>query len=167
MSGIIYTAIENNQNKIIALLNSNQHIKRYLKYNSNNPLEVNEEQPDVMENLIDNQLILGYFDMSLNQVVQSNLYFYFSRGDFNREATGDFYYVIDLIIPIEYWRLVGTGHWRYTQIMGEIENMFHNKHVSGIGNTYIISSNAGHIEGTNYNMCHSVLKICNSVRGTY
>lgn len=139
-----FAVMGNNTYRIANKIMSNQRICRLLKYQSRNPFEVNEKQPDVRgEDLINKQILIvpKVYDEDLwktsyivavfdNFIVNPmNPEFKISTIRFN------------VACPYDEW-LLNDNSLRPYLIMQELDNMFNESKLAGIGNLQFLRADA-------------------------
>lgn len=122
LSGYIADRIDNNQN-----------IKRYLKYQTRNPLgqvgisldNKKVPQPDITESLIDSDYIMnGMFDEDMSSIVRNQLYIHVYNGNKSDMVSGQVNIAINILIDKKFEYLANKFELRTYAIADEIENMF-------------------------------------------
>lgn len=127
LSGYIADRIDNNQN-----------IKRYLKYQTRNPLgqvgisldNKKVPQPDITESLIDSDYIMnGMFDEDMSSIVRNQLYIHVYNGNRTDMVSGQVNIAINILIDKKFEYLSNKFELRTYAIADEIENMFSDTYI--------------------------------------
>lgn len=127
LSGYIADRIDNNQN-----------IKRYLKYQTKNPLgqmgisldNKKVPQPDITESLIDSDYIMnGMFDEDMSSIVKNQLYIHVYNGNKIDMVSGQVNIAINILIDKKFEYLSNSFELRSYAIADEIENMFSDTYI--------------------------------------
>ncbi len=134
--------IEESLQSMLELISSNQNIKRYLKHLTNNPLA--SSLPDIEGNLMDENIYLTPFDETILEEIKVMMFLYPHDGRFITPKSKHIY-CCDIICPIGYWVLLGTGKFRPTRIADEICMMIDQKNVAGIGDVEINNYKIGKV----------------------
>lgn len=128
--------------RILNKLVHNQKICRLLKYQDENPLEVTDEKPDIDgQTLINNQIIIVPKIPDEDGIECSFIVVVFDHFSIN-PANPDFKLSrirFDIVCPYSEW-LINTGNLRPYLIMQEIDSMFNQAKLSGLGNLQFVSS---------------------------
>ena len=114
-------------------LDDNQNIKRYLHYNTINPLGDKGlgldnniiSQPDVTKSLLETQIFDGMFNEYMEELHQPQIYIHTYNG-MAFEDWGEIYIAVNILIPRLYEKLSNFGEKRSFAIASEIEDMFQN-----------------------------------------
>ena len=93
----IYNAIDSKLNTLIGMINNNQNIRRCLSYMGNTPLTNNVQQPDIDISLINNKIILDFFDEQVIEEAGCKLYIYHLNSDLNDSSLSNIYIGIDVV----------------------------------------------------------------------
>lgn len=125
--------IEKHLIDILTLIDSNQNIKRYLKYLSDSPLEITQSQPDIEESLINENIILTPFNENILEESKVFLFFNPFQGNLSSFSVGKEIYTIDIVTHLNKWLLSGEGKIRTFRIGSEISKMIDSKDVTGVG----------------------------------
>ena len=112
-------------------LDNNQNIKRYLYYQTLNPLgdeglKLNSEiiqQPNITESLLDKNIFDSMFNESMEELHESQIYIHTYKGRSDGEW-GEIYIAINILIPLTYEKLANFGDKRSFAIATEIADMF-------------------------------------------
>ena len=112
-------------------LDKNQNVKRYLSYNTLNPLGSrgltldNEiiDQPNIEDSLLDKNIYDGMFNEYMEDIHQAQIYIHTYRGMTN-EDWGEIYISVNILVPSLYEKLSNFGEKRSFAIASEIEDMF-------------------------------------------
>ena len=112
-------------------LDDNQNIKRYLYYNTINPLGDKGlgldnniiSQPDITKSLLETQIFDGMFNEYMEELHQSQIYIHTYKGQ-NIDDWGNIYIAVNILIPRLYEKLSNFGEKRSFAIASEIEDMF-------------------------------------------
>ena len=127
LSGYIADRIDNNQN-----------IKRYLKYQTKNPLgqmgisldNKKVPQPDIIESLIDEDYIMnGMFDENISSLVKNQLFIHVYSGNKTDMVSGQVNIAINILIDKKFEYLSNSFELRSYAIADEIENMFSDTYI--------------------------------------
>lgn len=159
MSKQIYNAIDSKLNTLIGFIKDNQNIKRCLTYMSDTPLLKNISQPDISTSLLNNKIVLDFFDAQILDEAGCKMHIYHVNSDFTDNYLSNIYICIDIICNSNFWRLKGQQSYRWNLIMSEIEDIFNFQSINSVGKIRILNTETNHLTGTNYNIAHSVLKI--------
>lgn len=128
--------LENVENHLLGLLipiNDSQEIKRYIKYLSNEPLELNSQQPNIDYSLIGEHIILTPFSNEIITETKVMLFINPIDIDLDNPNTSIEMFQIDIIVPITHWILSGTGKIRPIRIASEISKLIDKQKIAGIG----------------------------------
>ena len=112
-------------------LDNNQNVKRYLYYNTINPLGDKGlgldnniiSQPDITKSLLETQIFDGMFNEYMEELHQSQIYIHTYKGQ-NIDDWGNVYIAVNILIPKLYEKLSNFGEKRSFAIASEIEDMF-------------------------------------------
>lgn len=112
-------------------LDNNQNVKRYLYYNTINPLGDKGlgldnniiSQPDVTKSLLETQIFDGMFNEYMEELHQPQIYIHTYNG-MAFEDWGEIYIAVNILIPRLYEKLSNFGEKRSFAIASEIEDMF-------------------------------------------
>ena len=112
-------------------LDDNQNIKRYLHYNTVNPLGDKGlgldnnivSQPDITKSLLETQIFDGMFNEYMEELHQSQIYIHTYNG-MAFDDWGEIYIAVNILIPRLYEKLSNFGEKRSFAIASEIEDMF-------------------------------------------
>lgn len=127
LSGYIADRIDNNQN-----------IKRYLKYQTKNPLgqmgisldNKKVPQPDIIESLIDEDYIMnGMFDEDMSSIVKNQVFIHVYNGNKTDMVSGQVNIAINILIDKKFEYLSNSFELRSYAIADEIENMFSDTYI--------------------------------------
>lgn len=121
---------------IVTLLDNNQNIKRYLYYDTQNPLGENGlekdgdiiPQPNIEKSLIDDYIFDSLFNEDMEDTHRSQIYVHTHRGDVDGEF-GDVLITVNILVPLTILHLSNFGEKRTFCIGNEVENMFQNKYI--------------------------------------
>lgn len=127
LSGYIADRIDNNQN-----------IKRYLKYQTKNPLgqmgisldNKKVPQPDIIESLIDEDYIMnGMFDENISSLVKNQLFIHVYSGNKTDMVSGQVNIAINILVDNKFEHLSNKFELRTYAIADEIANMFSDTYI--------------------------------------
>ena len=112
-------------------LDNNQNVKRYLYYNTINPLGDKGlgldgkiiTQSDVEKSLIDIQIFDGMFNEYMEELHHPQIYIHTYNG-MNYNDWGEIYISINILIPRQFEHLSNFGEKRSFAIASEVEDMF-------------------------------------------
>ena len=112
-------------------LDNNQNVKRYLYYNTINPLGDKGlgldgkiiTQSDVEKSLLETQIFDGMFNEYMEELHQSQIYIHTYKGR-TSEDWGEIYIAVNILVPKLYEKLSNFGEKRSFAIASEIEDMF-------------------------------------------
>jgi len=118
------------------LLLSSQNIARYIIYLDNDPLDLSK--PDVTEDLMSNgNIILTLFDETILTESSVRVFLNPFSGSFKSQPISNITFIMDIIIPNEYWILSGLGQLRSFRIADEFSQLIDQKNVAGLGEVSI------------------------------
>lgn len=144
LSGYIADRIDNNQN-----------IKRYLKYQTRNPLgqvgisldNKKVPQPDITESLIDSDYIMnGMFDEDMSSIVRNQLYIHVYNGNRTDMVSGQVNIAINILIDKKFEYLSNSFELRSYAIADEIENMFSDVYIDNDNSDNDIIKDLGNLK---------------------
>ena len=112
-------------------LDNNQNVKRYLYYNTINPLGDKGlgldnniiSQPNITKSLLETQIFDGMFNEYMEELHQSQIYIHTYKGR-TSEDWGEIYIAVNILVPKLYEKLSNFGEKRSFAIASEIEDMF-------------------------------------------
>lgn len=138
--------MEKHFNDILELINQSQKIKRYLCYNSNNPLKNSTEQPDITKSLIGDNIQLSFFNENIISEPKCFLFFNLLNSDLSKETIGEETYVFDIVTHNNLWRLQGLGQFRAIRIGMELCSMLDQQHeIAGLGKIIMKKAHCGKV----------------------
>ena len=137
-----FLSLEKDLGIIINEINKNERLKRLLYYTTKNALDqprLNERQSielfgkniKTVPKLYIDGTVLNYIIISFDN---------FTQNDANPEFR-DNIISFDIICHFDQWQLNETTELRPYKIAGELDAMFNNKHLSGIGTLQFLSAN--------------------------
>jgi len=124
--------IENNLIKLLEVLLSNENLKKYIFYLVNDPIS----QPNVDVDLLETgHIILNVFDNNILDSEEQKVILFINpyEGNLRNQPLSDITFLIDIVVPYQYWLLSGLGQIRPFRIADEIAKDIDQKHVMGIG----------------------------------
>lgn len=149
LASLKLSKIEENLNKLLVLLVGNQNILRYIKYLDNNPLVKDSSHPDIVDDLIDGEsqnIILTPFDPKVLENTQVKIFLNPYEGNLEDDVIGENIYILDIVCPIQNWRIKGKGQLRTFRIADEFCKMVDGQKVAGIGEVKVYRFKTGKIE---------------------
>lgn len=132
-----FNHIEKHLMDILNLICMNQKIKRYLKYLSEDPLTVRSAQPDIQDDLINENILITPFHEKALKDDKALMFINPNEGNLEYDDIGEEMYTIDIVLPVAHWRLHDTGELRVFRIAAEIAKLIDGKEVTGIGKVNI------------------------------
>jgi len=132
-------------NKVIELLYNDQSLMRYLMYDSDNPLENNTEQPDIVGSSVVFDRLLP-FPKSTNGVNKKGSFINVYMGSAQPQRTNSKYrddtIHIDIICHLDIWKII-NGNIRPYSMLNLIDKKFNNEfieNVSSLQSIYLLAS---------------------------
>ena len=124
-----FANVETHLNTIIGAILGNEDFRKYVIYLIDNPLSesVVPSEEDVMRDVI---LPMPFND----KLLKDNVTVFIYPGDmsFGGSAIGNFQFVIDIVIPNEFWLLPGMAKLRVFRIADEISKSIDQKRIAGV-----------------------------------
>lgn len=125
-----FRSIQQIKNQIVEAIDSNQEIKRYIKYLTDSPLASRAkldngkfiDQPDITESLVGKNIIPTMYMESCLEDNMCIIFIYPYRGDLSGKTLGDNYINIDVLVPTVKDILEDLGEQRTFAICNAICN---------------------------------------------
>jgi len=150
--------IENNLLKLLTIFLSNQNIKKYIYYLNDDPTSQSNVTVDLIEN---DYIILTMFDETILTEEQIKIFFNPIVGSLKSQPLSEITYIMDIIIPNNYWVLHGLSQIRSFRIADEFAQDIDQQLVAGIGECEITNFKAYKV-GKNYSGLSLWIKVCSS-----
>lgn len=131
-----FNHIEKHLTDILDLICNNQKIKRYLTYLSDDPLAITAGQPDIEDDLVNENILIAPFREKALTENKALLFIHPDEGNFEYDEIGEETYTIDLALPLAHW-LLSSKELRAFRIAAEIAKLIDGKEVTGIGKVKI------------------------------
>lgn len=138
--------IGQNLDKMMYMIVTNQNILRYMKYLDYDPLSTN--QPDVTEDDLVGQFVTDLFDSETMEATKVKLFFHPLEGVLDIQPVGYDIYMLDIVIPTNYWKIQSRGEFRAFKIAEEISKRIDGQKIAGIGEIDIIKWKTYKVEST-------------------
>jgi hypothetical protein len=125
-----------NTNKMLYMITTNQNFLRYIKYLDNDPL--NTSKPDVAYSEVQDNFAVDLFDEEVLEETKIKVFFSPLDGMLEEKPIGHDIFILDIVIPKDFWKLEGKGEFRAFQMAHEVALKLDGKNVAGIGDINII-----------------------------
>jgi hypothetical protein len=150
--------IENNLLKLLTFFLDNQNIKKYIYHLVDDPISQTNVTIDLIEN---DYIILTMFDENILTEEQIRIFFNPMSGSLKSQPVSEITYIMDIIIPNNYWVLHGLGQLRAFRIADEFAQDIDQQLVAGIGECEITNFKAYKV-GKNYSGLSLWIKVCSA-----
>lgn len=164
--------INENATKLLTPLFNNKNFLRYIKCLSDDPLNEPISDVDLYSNLVDTRnqdghFVLKHFDETILSENKIKIFFHPLKPiNFTKPLYSDIY-IMEIVIPNDYWVLEGKGTWRATAMAYEIAKEIDNKEIAGLGKCYILDYDDNQSVGTSYSKLVLYIRVDNASVGSF
>lgn len=137
-----------NTTKIMFAMLTNQDLLRYIHYMGDyDPLDTNLGNVSLATVRRDN-FVLTPFNPEILLNTKTMLFLNPYSGRFNKRATADDVYTLDIVVPYDYWIVGETSELRAYSIAHQISKSIDQKNIVGVGNAVVSSYKAYKVDDT-------------------